>query len=158
MRLSAKVDYALRALLVLADHAPGLVKLDALAVEEAMPRKFVESILAELRRAGLVQSRRGADGGYGLAVSADRITVGDVLRVVDGPISATPPVPRGPVASGGGSAHLATVWAALDASMAGVLDATTLEHLISGRLPEHVERLAATEGPAGAGQAAPFHR
>jgi Rrf2 family protein len=81
VRVSAKTDYALRALLVLAEQAPALVKVEALTAAEGMPRKFVELILSELRRAGLVVSRRGSDGGYGLALPPERITVGAVVRL-----------------------------------------------------------------------------
>jgi Rrf2 family protein len=143
MRVSAKTDYALRALLVLAEHGPGLVKVEALTAAEGMPRKFVELILSELRRAGLVHSRRGSDGGYGLALPPDRITVGAVIRVLDGPLGEAPP----PRAAAGTAARaregrLGAVWAAATVSVSNVLDATTLDHLMTGHLPAHVQDLA----------------
>ena len=151
MRVSAKTDYALRALLVLAAHAPDLVKVEAISAAEGMPRKFVEVILGELRRAGLVVSRRGSDGGFGLAVPPERITVGDVVRILDGPLGGEPvrahpgrahPGAPGAGVPGAASAHLAEVWDAATASVADVLDAATLRHLLSGELPEHVRALA----------------
>ena len=87
MDISAKTDYAVRALLELAAREPSLVKVDAIIAEQQLPRKFVEAILGELRRAGLVRSQRGADGGYALALPASEITLGSVIRAVDGPLA-----------------------------------------------------------------------
>lgn len=143
MRISAKADYALRALLLLADHAPDRVTLDRLTVEGALPRKFLEAILTDLRRTGLVQSRRGLDGGYSLALPASRITIGEVIRSIDGQLM-EPPVGRvngaAPV-DPGHAAHLDLVWRAMAISLAGVVDKVTLEHVRSGRLPSRVQRL-----------------
>lgn len=144
MRVSAKTDYALRALLVLAEHAPALVKVEALSAAEDMPRKFVEIILSELRRAGIVVSRRGTDGGYGLAVPPERITIGAVIRVLDGPLGE-----KGARShqDGTGAVRLGEVWSAATASVASVVDATTLAHLLSGQLPDHVRQLARSAPP-----------
>jgi Rrf2 family protein len=147
MRVSAKTDYALRALLVLAECAPRLVKVEALTAAEGMPRKFVEVILSELRRAGLVVSRRGSDGGYGLAVPPEQITVGAVIRILDGPLGEEPPR-SGTVRPS--AAHLTDVWTAATASVANVLDRTTLAHLLSGELPVHVQELARSADGGGA--------
>ena len=87
MRVSAKVDYALRAMLELAAAPPGPVKGERLAASQAIPPKFLENILIELRHGGLVASQRGAEGGYRLARPADAITVADVIRAVEGPIA-----------------------------------------------------------------------
>ena len=77
-------------LLELAAREPSLVKVDAIIAEQQLPRKFVEAILGELRRAGLVRSQRGADGGYALALPASEITLGSVIRAVDGPLGRGP--------------------------------------------------------------------
>jgi len=168
MRVSAKTDYGLRALVALAAGAPYLVKLDALVAGEGLPRKFVESILSELRRAGFVHSRRGAEGGYGLAVPAAEISVGAVIRVLDGPLAEGPRTDVASPAAGrsaGGTAsgtaggvddgpgdRLADLWAAMAVSVGNVLDSTTVEHLVSGQLPEHVRRLAeCARGPRPSG-------
>lgn len=143
MRVSAKTDYALRALLVLAERAPEFVTLEALTAAEGMPRKFVESILSELRRAGLVVSRRGSDGGYGLALPPERISVGAVVRILDGPLEDRPRSPA-VVRDRATSAHLAEVWTAATMSVSSVLDSTTLHHVLTGQLPDHVRSLAAT--------------
>ena len=87
MRVSAKVDYALRATIELAAAAPEQVKGERLAAAQAIPQKFLENILVDLRNGGLVASQRGADGGYRLARPAGEITVADVIRVVEGPIA-----------------------------------------------------------------------
>ena len=87
MRVSAKVDYALRATIELAAAAPEQVKGERLAAAQSIPHKFLENILADLRNGGIVASQRGADGGYRLARPAEEITVADVIRVVEGPIA-----------------------------------------------------------------------
>src|SRR6476620_2767702 len=88
MKLSAKADYAVRAVLVLASHDdPHPLKGELIAASQDLPLKFVENILGELKHAGLVVSQRGPEGGYRLAVPADQITVAEVIRVVDGPLA-----------------------------------------------------------------------
>ncbi|HEY6793379.1 MAG TPA: Rrf2 family transcriptional regulator, partial [Kineosporiaceae bacterium] len=126
MHVSAKTDYGLRALRVLAQRRPDLVTVETLSTAEGLPRKFVELILSDLRRAGLVFSRRGILGGYGLAVPPERITVGAVIRILDGPLDQHE---RRSGASTAGAATLAKVWTAATASLANVLDRTTLAHL-----------------------------
>lgn len=88
VQISAKADYAVRALLVLAadpDRKP--IKGETIAASQGMPVKFVENTLVELKRSGLVASQRGAAGGFRLAQPANRITVADVVRAVDGPLA-----------------------------------------------------------------------
>jgi Rrf2 family protein len=142
VQITAKTDYAVRSLLMLAHATPELVKLDVLIAEQQMPRRFVEAILSELRRAGLVRSQRGSDGGYGLALPAEEITLGQVIRIVDGPIADGPGARPHELSRIGVAEHLPDVWVAMWASLRSVLDQTTLEHVLSGRLPEHVARLS----------------
>jgi Rrf2 family protein len=142
VQITAKTDYAVRALLMLAQATPELVKLDVLVAEQEMPRRFVESILSELRRAGLVRSQRGSDGGYGLALPAEEITLGRVIRIVDGPIADGPGARPHELSRIGVAEHLPDVWVAMWASLRTVLDETTLRHVLSGKLPEHVARLS----------------
>ena len=87
MRVSAKVDYALRACAELAAAGEGPVKGDRLAQSQEIPLKFLENILGDLRHAGIVRSQRGVDGGYWLARPAEEITVAEVVRAVEGPIA-----------------------------------------------------------------------
>ena len=130
MRVSAKVDYALRAMLELA-AAGGLVKGEQLATAQGIPQKFLESILIDLRHAELVTSRRGVDGGYALGRPADEITLADVIRAVEGPIATVRGVRPDDVRYDGVARALAAVWIDLRAAMRGVLDETTLADIVS---------------------------
>lgn len=143
MQISAKADYALRALLTLAAREPHLVTVDGVVAEQGLPRKFVEAILGELRRAGLVRSQRGASGGYGLARPAEQITIGAVIRAVDGPLAEVRGLRPHETSYSGVAAHLPEVWVAVRASLRRVLDETTIADLLSGELPAHVRTLAA---------------
>jgi Rrf2 family protein len=142
VQISAKTDYAVRALLFLASRSPDLVKVDVLTVQQGLPRKFVEAILSELRRAGLVRSQRGAEGGYALAQPADEITIGAVMRVVDGPLAEVRGLRPHETAYTGVAQHLPDVWVAMRASLRTVLDETTLQAVLTGDLPAHVQRMA----------------
>ena len=130
MRVSAKVDYALRAMLELA-AAGGLVKGEQLATAQGIPQKFLESILIDLRHAELVTSRRGVDGGYALGRPADEITLADVIRAVEGPIATVRGVRPDDVRYEGIARALAAVWLDLRAAMRGVLEETTLADIVS---------------------------
>ena len=141
MEISAKTDYAVRALLELAAHAPDLVKIDVVVGEQGLPRKFVEAILGELRRGGLVRSQRGADGGYALARPANEITIGAVMRAVDGPLAEVRGLRPNETSYVGVAEHLPEVWVAVRASLRRVLDETTLAQLLAGKLPTHVRRM-----------------
>ncbi len=142
MQISAKTDYAVRALLLLASRSPDLVKVDVLTEQQRLPRKFVEAILSELRRAGLVRSQRGADGGYALARPAAEITIGAVIRVVDGPLAEVRGLRPHETTYTGVAQHLPDVWVAMRASLRTVLDETTLEAVLTGNLPAHVQKMA----------------
>jgi Rrf2 family protein len=141
MDISAKVDYAVRALLTVASHAPELTTVDMLVAEQRLPRKFVESILGDLRRAGLVRSQRGLHGGYGLARPAGQITLGSVFRAVDGPLAEVRGLRPDETEYTGVAAHLPDVWVAVRASLRRVLDEVSVAQVLSGRLPAHVRRL-----------------
>lgn len=141
VQISAKTDYAIRALLNLASAEPALVKVDVIVKEQDLPRKFVEAILGELRRAGIVRSQRGADGGYALAKRADEITIGAVLRAVDGPLAEVRGLRPHETEYTGVASHLPEVWIAVRASLRKVLDETTLAQVLSGDMPGHVRTL-----------------
>ncbi len=111
MRVSAKVDYAIRALAELAAAPPGPpVKGERLAGAQGIPLKFLENILTELRRAELVESRRGVEGGYRLARPAGEISLADVIRAVEGPIATVRGARPEDVDYTGAAAGLAGVW------------------------------------------------
>ncbi len=141
MEISAKTDYAVRALLELAARAPDLVKIDVVVGEQQLPRKFVEAILGELRRGGLVRSQRGADGGYALARPAQDVSLGSVIRIVDGPLAEVRGLRPHETAYLGVAEHLPDVWVAVRASLRRVLDETSLADVLGGRLPAHVRRM-----------------
>jgi Rrf2 family protein len=137
MRVSAKVDYALRAMLELA-AAGGLVKGEQLANAQGIPRKFLETILLELRHDELVASQRGVDGGYALARPASEITVADVIRAVEGPIATVRGSRPEEVEYAGSAAALQPLWLDLRAAMRDVLEGATLADLV-GRRPTREE-------------------
>lgn len=115
--------------------------MDAIVSEQGLPRKFVEAILGELRRANLVRSQRGADGGYALARPAGDITLGAVIRAVDGPLAEIRGQRPHETEYSGVAAHLPDVWVAVRASLRKVLDETTLAQVLTGKLPAHVRKL-----------------
>jgi Rrf2 family protein len=130
MRVSAKVDYALRALLELAAAPPGPVKGERLATAQGIPPKFLENILTELRRAEIVASQRGVDGGYRLAKPASEISVADVVRALEGPIASVRGVRPDEIEYTGPARSLQPLWVELRASMREVLEGTTLADLV----------------------------
>ncbi|QGQ20664.1 Rrf2 family transcriptional regulator [Cellulomonas sp. JZ18] len=146
MRVSAKADYAVRACAELATRPAGdSVPADALAAGQDIPTSFLERILGDLRRGGVVTSVRGRSGGYQLARPAAEITLADVIRAVDGPLVTVRDV-RPPALTYEGSARsLLEVWVALRASVRDVLDVVTLADLVAGDLPDAVHALAARE-------------
>src|SRR5262249_27419879 len=131
MRVPAKVDYALRAMTELAAAPPGPVKGERLATAQAIPPKFLENILIELRHAGLVASQRGAEGGYRLARAATEITVADVIRAVEGPIASVRGSRPEDVSYTGSAAALQEVWIELRTAMRGVLETTTIADVVA---------------------------
>lgn len=134
MRVSAKVDYALRAIVELAATAPSdtqeLVTSERLATAQAIPPKFLENILLELRRAGLVSSQRGAEGGYRLGRPPAEISIADVIRAVEGPIATIRGSRPEDVTYEGSAVALRGVWIDLRAAMRGVLEQTTIADLV----------------------------
>ena len=139
MRISAKADYAVRAALELAVAAPDRpVKGEHIASAQAIPIKFLENILVDLRQAGIVQSRRGPDGGYWLAQPASDVSVADVIRAADGPLASVRGEKPEDLTYEGAAAKLRDVWVALRGSMREVLEHVTLADLAGGALPDDV--------------------
>ena len=146
MRVSAKTDYALRAALELAaapDDKP--VKGERIATAQAIPLRFLENILMQLRHAGLVDSRRGADGGYRLARPATEVTLADVIRAIDGPLAGVSGARPETLDFEGTAAPMRDVWIAVRASLRAVLEHVTLAEVVAGELPAHVRELVADE-------------
>lgn len=133
MRVSAKVDYALRAMLELAAAPPGPLKSERISSAQEIPQKFLENILLDLRHASLVTSQRGAEGGYALARPASEISLADVIRAVEGPIATVRGVRPEEVAYAGRAVPLREVWIDLRAAMRGVLEETSLADVLERR-------------------------
>jgi Rrf2 family protein len=147
VRVSAKVDYAVRAAVELAAAEPGVhVKAGSIASAQQIPRKFLDNILQGLRQSGLVESRRGPDGGHRLARPAEEISIADVIRAIDGPLANV--AGRSPEALElpGRAAPLRDVWVALRASVRQVLERVTLADVAAGTLPPHIGELTALPG------------
>jgi Rrf2 family protein len=143
VRVSAKADYAVRAALELAAaEGEGPVKGERIAQAQAIPIRFLENILVELRHAGLVKSQRGAEGGYWLARPASEISLAEVLRAVEGPIANVRGNFPQDVEYEGAAVHLREVWIAMRANLRAVLEAVTLADVVGGDLPEVVDALA----------------
>lgn len=137
MNFTAKEDYGLRAVLDLAVHAgTGPTQTREIAARQRIPEQFLEQLLAALRRAEVVRSTRGAGGGYSLATTPDRITVGQVLRALSGPL-----VPTELVTGDGDpdtydlpeAAVVRSIWASIREAIRGVADRTTLQTLLDER-------------------------
>ena len=142
MRVSAKTDYALRAAVELAaagGDAP--VKGERLATSQSIPLRFLENILLQLRHAGIVESRRGAEGGYKLDRPAEDITLADVIRAIDGPLAGVSGQRPETLDFKGRSEPLREVWVAVRASLRGVLEQVTLADVAAGELPDNVRAL-----------------
>lgn len=169
MRLSARVDYALRAAVELAalsidetadgegstsengrptaarDAAPRptLLTAEQIARAQDIPPKFLESILLQLRRGGIVNSQRGPEGGYWLARPAEEISLAEVIRVIDGPLANIRGQRPEDLGYPGAAAALQEVWIALRASEREILDSVTIANVARGKLPTRVRNLAA---------------
>lgn len=141
VRVSAKADYALRAVIELAAAADGPVKGERIAQAQEIPLKFLENILGELRHAGIVRSQRGAEGGYWLARPPAEITVADVVRAVEGPIANVRGVGPEAVEYAGTAEALRDVWVAMRASLRAVLERVTIADVAQGELPPEVAAL-----------------
>jgi Rrf2 family protein len=146
VRVSAKTDYALRAVVELAAADNGApVKGERLATSQGIPLRFLENILLQLRHAGLIESRRGADGGYRLARAADEIALADVIRAIDGPLAGVGGARPEALDFQGSAEPLRDVWVAVRASLRAVLEGVTVADVAAGQLPSHVRTLVADE-------------
>jgi len=146
VRVSAKSDYAIRAMVELAAAGEGPIKAERISRLQDIPVKFLENIMIDLRHGGLVRSQRGIDGGYWLARPADEINLAQVVRAVDGPIANVRGLRPEEVSYLGSAEPLRRVWVAVRASLRLVLESVTLADLVDGTLPAAVEALLADEG------------
>jgi Rrf2 family protein len=144
MRISAKVDYALRALAELSSlesTTERAVTRDQMASAQEIPIAFLENILLELKRGGIVRSVRGQQGGFRLARPADKITVADVIRTLEGPLASVRGLRPEELDYVGAASTLPTVWIALRTRLREVLEGVTVADLTSGSLPPEILEL-----------------
>jgi Rrf2 family protein len=145
MRISAKADYALRAMAQLATEPPEqTVNAEHLAEAQDIPLRFLLGILGELKHARLVRSSRGAAGGYSLSRPPAEITLAEILRVVEGPLVNLHDSRIGELGQRGPAGPLADVWRALRTNVRYVLEGVTLADVVAGKLPPEIRALAST--------------
>ena len=151
MRTTAKVDYAVRAALELAAAQPidGGARVPGkgahIASAQSIPVKFLESILAELKRSGIVGSQGGSEGGYGLARPAAEVSVADIIRAVEGPLADVRGVRAESLDYSEDLVSLQRMWVAVRANLRAVLEQVSLADLNAGRLPPAIEAIADNE-------------
>jgi Rrf2 family protein len=146
MRISAKADYAVRAVVELAAaEGDKPVKAERVATAQEIPLNFLENILGELRHAGIVRSHRGAEGGFRLAKPATEVTVADVIRAVEGPLASVRGGPPEDAQYAGAATTLPRVWIAVRANLRRVVENVTIADIANSKLPRSVEKL--TEDP-----------
>jgi len=149
--VSAKVDYAVRASVELAavhdgQDAPRPVKAETIARAQDIPVKFLENILQGLRQAGIVESRRGPEGGHLLARPAAQISIADVIRAIDGPLAGVGGRRPDELQFSGSAAPMRDVWIAVRASLRRVLEEVSIADVATGKLPPHVTELTTDPG------------
>jgi Rrf2 family protein len=146
MRISAKAEYSVLAAVSLAAAGEGPIKSEVIAEEQEIPARFLENILSDMRRAGIIASQRGSDGGYWLARPADEITLAEVIRAVDGPLATVRGIRPEATSYDGVAMPLRDVWLALRAHIRVVLERVTLADVVSGKLPKDIVS-ASAEAP-----------
>jgi Rrf2 family protein len=146
MHVTAKADYAVRAVIELADSRQGARrKVDDLAQAQGIPVSFLENILTQLRSSGIVRSQRGPEGGYWLAHPASEINLAQVIRAVEGPLVGIRGQRPEEVSYDGAAESLQQVWIALRANLRKVLERVTVEQVAKGKLPADVVALTRDE-------------
>jgi Rrf2 family protein len=146
MRVSAKSDYALRALIEIAGRTEsGPVSAEEIGRLQDIPHGFLQAILADLRRADVVVSQRGQSGGWRLGRPADEVSVADVIRAVDGPLVSVYGLRPEAVTYNESAMVLQHVWIAARTSLRQVFESVTIQHLADSKLPKNVQALTHDE-------------
>ena len=146
MRVSAKSDYALRALIEMASRTDGkAVSAEELGKQQEIPHGFLQAILADLRRAGIVMSQRGQSGGWRMGRPADDVSVADVIRAVDGPLVSVYGLRPEAVSYNESAEILQHVWIAARRSLRSVFEGVSIQDLADGKLPDAVAEMTADE-------------
>ncbi|WP_392675058.1 RrF2 family transcriptional regulator [Streptomyces sp. LN785] len=143
MHISAKADYATRALLELAREPTRPLTCEAIASSQEIPFRFLKSVVGELRKAGLVRSQRGCEGGYWLGRPAEEVTLLDVVHAVDGELITLRGAPLAGLAYPGPAVGLPGVWRRIESDAAAVLEGMTLFSLLSAGAVEPLARTGA---------------
>jgi len=146
MRVSAKVDYAVRAAVELAASESPPLKGELISQAQDIPLKFLENILGELKHAGIVRSQRGTDGGYWLARAPEDVSIAEIIRAVEGPLASVRGESPEALKYGGTAAPLGKLWVAVRANLRAVLEEVTLADVAKGDLPEVVDELTSDPG------------
>ena len=142
MHVTARSDYAVHAMLHLTAAWPEQVSAQTIATAHGLPHKFLETVMTTLRRHDLVRSQRGNSGGFALARDPDLITVGEIMRAIDGPLVGIRGQRPNDLVYDGCAEHLTEVWVAARAALRDILDRVTLRQIQTGELPDHVSDLA----------------
>ena len=145
MRITARVDYAVRAAVELAAAAPGALTSERIATAQGIPSRFLQSILGDLQHARLVTSQRGREGGYRLALPPEEVSIARVMRVEQGFLAEVHGQRPEDVSYPGNAAELAGVWVAARAAYRRVLEEVTLADVVAGKLPAAVAELTELE-------------
>lgn len=146
MRVSAKSDYALRALIEMAGRVDGrAVSAEELGRLQDVPHGFLQAILADLRRAGIVISQRGQSGGWRMAREPRQVSVADVIRAVDGPLVSVYGLRPEAVSYNDNAAQLQHVWIAARHALRDVFETVSIQHLADRTLPDEVVELTRDE-------------
>jgi Rrf2 family protein len=141
MRISAKEDYAVRAVLELAIANGGPLKREQIAQAQDIPTAFLQNILVELRHAEIVEAQRGREGGFRLARPATEISVADIVRAVTGPLATVRGIRPPAIAYAEDAEPLREVWIALRANIRTVLEHVTVADLATGKLPAAIKKI-----------------
>jgi Rrf2 family protein len=142
VEISARSDYGIRALAELTALGGGPRTVTELADAQEIPARFLQNILLQLRRRGIVQSQRGTEGGYRLARPASEITLAEIIRALEGPLAGIRGALPESVVYEGRATSVLDVWLAVRVSLRSVLEAVSLRDLVEGPLPPNVAEMA----------------
>ncbi len=146
MHVTAKADYAVRAVVELAESSQAAPrKVEDIAQSQAIPVSFLENILTQLRSSGVVRSQRGPEGGYWLAHSPEEVNLAQIIRAVEGPLVGVRGQRPEEIEYQGSSAALQQVWIAVRANLRAVLEQVTVADVAGGDLPKEVLALTKAE-------------
>ncbi|BAN03604.1 RrF2 family transcriptional regulator [Ilumatobacter coccineus] len=146
MRISERVDNAVRAMAELAAADGVLLTAEVIGSRQGVSTKYLHDILRDLKRAELVRTKRGPDGGFSLSLPADDISLADVFRAIDGPLADIHDESLRSLSYEAPAESLPVVWMAIRASLRRVLETVSLADLVNGELPDEVVALAAEYG------------